>query len=414
MTRLPLEGLKVLDFCWDMAGPVMTSMLGDLGAEVIKVETRRRMDAIRFGRPVVGDTAAGDQGKAEDIQPFQHAMHRNKLGVTLNVATPEGLEIARRLVKETDVVAENFSAGTMDRLGLGYEELSRINPKLVMISISATGQTGPMQSAVSLNPIAIALSGLGSLLGYEGERPLAVMRNFYGDTNAGFHGAIAVLAALFRARRTGIGEHIDLSQWEASSSGLDLQFADAAAGATPTAAGNRHEWHAPHGTYPAAGERPGWNWVALHCETDEQWQTLCRVLGLNQMAVDRRFNDVMGRLEHRDELDRAIGEATQHRDKAELARELQANGVPAAPVMDVGDQFESEHFRDRGVFIEAHHDAVGYELVQALPWKTTRTGRGQFRRPAPFMGRDNGIVFGEMLGMSEAEIEALKEKKVLF
>ena len=257
MSRLPLEGIRVLDFCWVMAGPVMTSMLGDLGAEVIKVETRRRMDAIRFGRPVVGDTTAGDQGKAEDLQPFQHAMHRNKLGVTLNVTTPEGLEIARRLVAEIDVVADNFSAGTMDRMGMGYEDLRKINPKLVMVSISATGQTGPMHSAVSLNPIAVALSGLGSLLGYENERPVAVMRNFYGDTNAGFHGVVAVLAALFRAKRTGVGEFIDLSQWEASTSGLELQFAEAAAGDTPSAGGNRHAWYAPHRHLSRGRRAPG-------------------------------------------------------------------------------------------------------------------------------------------------------------
>ncbi len=413
MSRLPLQGIKVLDFCWVMAGPVMTSMLGDLGAEVIKVETRRRMDAIRFGRPVIGDTATGDQGQAEDIQPFQHAMHRNKLGVTLNVATPEGLDIARRLVAGIDVVAENFSAGTMDRLGLGYEELRQINPRLVMISISAAGQTGPMQSAVSLNPIAVALSGLGSMLGYENERPLGVMRNFYGDTNAGFHGAVAVLAALFRAKRTGVGEYIDLSQWEASTSGLELQFAESAAGNTPTAEGNRHAWQAPYGNYPTAGERPGWNWIAIHCETDDQWQALCRVLRLGPQASDARYMDAVGRLQHRDELDRAIAEATKDRDKTELAQELQANGVPAAPVMDIGNQFESEHFRDRGVFVEAHHDAVGYELVQALPWKTARVGRGQFRRPAPSMGRDNHIVFGEMLGMTELEIQQLQERGVL-
>lgn len=414
MTRLPLEGVKVLDFCWVMAGPVMTSMLGDLGAEVIKVETRRRMDAIRFGRPVVGDTSAGDQGKAQDIQPFQHAMHRNKLGVTLNVATTEGLEIARRLVAEVDVVADNFSAGTMDRLGLGYSELRAINPKLVMISISAAGQSGPMHASVSLNPIAVALSGLGSLLGYEDGPPLAVMRNFYGDTNAGFHGVIAVLAALFRARRTGIGEYIDLSQWEASTSGLELPFAEAAAGNAPRAAGNRHGWQAPHGTYPAAGERPGWNWVALRCETDDQWQALCRVLQLDALAADARFAHALGRLEHRDELDRAIAAATQHREKVELATALQANGVPAAPVMDIGDQFASEHFRQRRVFTEAHHDSVGYELVQALPWRTVRSERGTFRRPAPYMGRDNRTVFGEMLGMTEAEIEALEAKGVLY
>jgi crotonobetainyl-CoA:carnitine CoA-transferase CaiB-like acyl-CoA transferase len=138
------------------------------------------------------------------------------------------------------------------------------------------------------------------------------------------------------------------------------------------------------------------------------------VLDLGPLALDQRFKDVLGRLDHREALDMAIGEATQHRDKVELAGQLQANGVPAAPVMDVGNQFESEHFRDRGVFTEAHHDAVGYELVQALPWKTARVDRGQFRRPAPYMGRDNKAVFGDMLGMSDAEISALQQKGVLF
>jgi benzylsuccinate CoA-transferase BbsF subunit len=411
--RLPLAGVRVLDFCWVMAGPIMTAMLADLGAEVIKVESNARMDGTRLGRPMLGKSVAeGDRGEWPELQPLYHLLNRNKLGITLNLDEPEGLELAKRLVSESDVVTENFSAGTLNRVGLGYDVLKELNPAIVVLSLSGVGQEGPMKDALTYAPLAVALSGIGRLLNYPGEQSVSRMNAFFGDTQAGFFGAIAVMGTLFRARATGQGEYIDLSQWEAATCGTDSLYLQwQVEGQRPEPTGNRHPWKAPHGIYPAAGED---SWIAIACGSDQQWQSLCAVLGLADLALDRSLTGGMQRLAQSDRIDERIRTESSKHDKNQLAEELQRAGVPAAPVMNIQDQYESEHFRARGIHIEASHEKVGFEQLHGLPWRTARSGRGEFRRGAPLVAQDNDYVFGEILGLTEQQTTDLKERRVIY
>jgi benzylsuccinate CoA-transferase BbsF subunit len=297
-------------------------------------------------------------------------------------------------------------------MGLGYEVLKEINPALVVLSLSGVGQHGPMRDALTYAPLAVALSGVGGLLNYPGEEPVSRMHAFFGDTQAGFFGAIAIMGALFKARATGVGEYIDLSQWEAAASGLDSLFLDWTLEARrPEPAGNKHPWKAPHGIYPAAGDD---NWIAIACESDAQWRSLCDVLDLSELAADAGLDGGMKRLGASQVVDERVGAATRRHDKTRLAELLQAAGVPAAPVMNIQDQFESDHYRARGVHIEASHEKVGFEQLHGLPWRTQRSGRGEFRRGAPLIAQDNDYVFGEILGLSADEIANLEERRVVY
>lgn len=406
--RLPLSGVRVLDFCWVVAGPLMTAMLADLGAQVIKVESKLRMDGSRIGRPIVGDEKAGDEGDWPELQPLFHSMNRNKLDITLNLQAPEGVELAKRLAGISHAVTDNFSAGTLKRLGLGYEALREVNPSIVVLSMSGTGQDGPMSNALTYAPIVVAMSGLGSLLGYREEPPLAYLKGTYGDSNASMYSVMGLMAALLRARRTGVGEFLDVSQWETASCGLDLQFLETVKPGSVATKGNDHPWQAPHGNYRCAGED---EWIAVSCETDEQWRRLCGVLGIEGEA---RFEHAGERLQWRRELDELVGGKTVERERFELSEALQAAGVAAAPVMNIRDQFQSEHFQARGIHVEANHPKLGYELLQGLPWRTASHGRGKIRRAAPLFGQDNAYVFGELLGLTPEEIAEYEAKQVIY
>src|SRR5919201_4369008 len=201
--RGPLDGCRVLDFGWVLAGAIPGMVLADMGAEVIKVESRQRLDYMRMGRPIVGDQPDPEQN------PMFHNVNRNKLSITLNTMHQKGVELARKLVARCDVVIENFSPGVMDRLGLSYEELRRMRPDLIMASISSTGQTGPLRNLRAYAPSIAALAGLDSIMGYEGERPLG-LKHAYGDICGALHTVFAIVGALYQLQRTGRGQDIDL------------------------------------------------------------------------------------------------------------------------------------------------------------------------------------------------------------
>jgi crotonobetainyl-CoA:carnitine CoA-transferase CaiB-like acyl-CoA transferase len=411
-TRLPLEGVRVVDFCWVVAGPQMTNMLADLGAEVIKVESRTRMDGARLGRPMIGDDlAGGDAGAWPELQPLYHSMNRNKLAITLDMTQPRARDIIEKLCSISHAVTDNFSAGALARLGLGYERLREINPAIVALSISGTGQEGPMNDASTYAPLVVGLSGLGNLMGYEGEPPLGYMRGAYGDTHASLFSAFAIMAALYRARRTGVGDYLDVSQWETAVNGLEFHFLDLFDSGKARARGNKHPWFAPHGIYRCQGED---DWIGISCESDGQWRAICSVLGLKEAAENPRYAEAFDRLSSSDELDALIDSQTASWEKTQLATELQAAGVPAAPVMNIKDQYESPHFRERGIHVEASHPKIDYEVLQGLPWKTARAGRGEIRRAAPLIGQHNEFVFGELLGLSQDAIAELVEQKVIY
>jgi len=255
----PLAGVRVADFSWVWAGPFCSMQLAHLGAEVIRMESMRRVDVLRF-LPPFADGQAGPNRSG-----YFNQYNQGKRSVSLDLTTDEGKEIAKRVVAVSDVAVENFAGGVIDRLGLGYDVLSEVKPDIVMISMSGYGLNGPDSSFVSYGPAQVPLAGMSSLTGYAGWQPMHVGMS-YGDPNAGRHAAFAVLAALFYRKRTGEGQYIDMSQWESSMAVIGEGIMDYTMNGTqPPRDGNRDPFMAPHGIFQCQGEDV---WLSIACATD--------------------------------------------------------------------------------------------------------------------------------------------------
>lgn len=402
--RGPLDGYRVLDFGWVLAGAIPGMVLADMGAEVIKVESRQRLDYMRLGRPIVGDQPDPEQ------HPMFHNVNRNKLSITLNTIHPQAVELARKLAAHCDVVIENFSPGVMDRLGLGYEDLHRIKPDLIMASISSTGQTGPLRDLRAYAPSIGALAGLDSTLGYEGGRPLG-LKHAYGDICGALHTVFAIVAALYQRQRTGRGQYIDLSMLRATVATQGLGLMEyIMTGRVMQPRGNYDPTMAPYGNYPCAGED---RWVSIAVATDEEWQGLKAALGSPAWTSDPKFASRYGRLKHRHELDQHLAQWTATRSAEAVTELLQSHGVAAIPVMGAEERLFNPHFRARGLYADIEHPALGAEPIFNLMWNLSRTPSA-IRRHAPLMGEHNRQVFCGILGMSEPEVKALEEAQVIY
>lgn len=400
---LPLEGIRVCDFTWVWAGPFCTMQLAHLGAEVIKIESSRRSDTVRR-LPSFADNQPGLNRAG-----YFNQYNQGKLSLALDLATPEGRDVALRLAAISDVVAENFAPGVLSRLGLDYESIKRVKPDIIMISLSGYGSTGPLAPYISYGPAQVPMSGLSSLTGHPGGPPVQVGVS-YGDPNGGIHGALAILAALWHRQRTGQGQYIDESQWEAAIVMLgEALMEQVMNGRQPPRMGNRDPIESPSGTFRCAGED---NWVAIACATDEEWRALCRAMGQPDLADDPRYRTAADRKAHEEVLEAIITEWTKERDRWEITRTLQAMGVAAFPSMSAADLSADPHLNERGIFVELEHPEVGVRRHIGIPYKLSGTPV-QVRRPAPCLGEHTDYVLREILKMSDDEIMALREKGVL-
>jgi benzylsuccinate CoA-transferase BbsF subunit len=399
---LPLAGYRVIDFSWVWAGPLLGSLLADMGAEVIKVESRRRLDTHRW----TADNIERDPEK--DF--YFHSINRNKLGITLNLTKPEAISVLKRLVKISDVVIENFSAGVMERLGLGYESLREVNPPIIMISLPPAGHSGPLSDITTYAPTLAALAGLSSMVGYAGERVLGIELGI-GDPNSAVHGAFAVLSALYyRDSDGGDGQHIELSQQEALVSVLgEAILGFTMNGEAPGSIGNRHPTMAPHNNYRCEGDK----WVSIAVSSEEEWRSLCQVIGNPPWTREEQFNDMYKRLANQEELDKLVTDWTKNHTHYEVAEILQQAGVAAAPCLDIEERFLDPHLREREVYATVDHPAVGMEWVAGVPIKISETPAGVYRA-APMLGQHNEYVFKELLGMPDEEIAQLTRDEVAY
>jgi benzylsuccinate CoA-transferase BbsF subunit len=409
---LSLEGYRILDLGTAWAAPMLTQLLADMGCEVIKVESKSRLDGLRLGRPIVGDDiAGGDEGKWPNLQPAFHALNRNKLGITLDIKQSEGLALFKRLVKISDVVCSNFSPGVMERLGLGYESLKEVKPDIVAIFLSGVGQYGPYRDATLYATSITALSGVSSLIGYHNELPLGMTALAYGDANASNHGAFVVLAALYHRSRTGEGQQIDLAEAPASTSILGEAIMDHIMnGRAQVPQGNRHTFMAPHNNYRCNGDD---KWVSIAIKTDAEWHSFCQAVGDLPWTINERFADGLGRYKYQEELDKCITNWTGQFTPYEVMAKLQQFGVAAIPVMNIEDQYCDPHYQERNTFIEVEHPLVGLETLYGIPWRLSETP-GEIRRVAPSLGEHNSYVYGELLGLATEEVARLSEQKVIY
>lgn len=403
MSTQPLHGLKVLDLAWVIAGPLVGRALADFGATVIRVESSKRVDTAR----VLGPFPGGEYNPQTSVG-FENG-NLGKLGLSLDLAREEARETVRDLVAWADVLVESFLPGQMEKFGLDYERVRQINPSLIMLSSSLTGQTGPTARLPGFGNIGAALSGMKQMVGAEGGLPIGPYGP-YTDYIAPRFALMALLAALDQRRRTGEGCHLDISQVETAVTFLAPQVLDYQVnGRIAAAHGNRHHRYAPNGVFRCAGED---QWVALTVRDDDEWRRLATLIGGAALAGEQRFADVAGRMAHADDLEAIIEGWTAARSPAEAEAALQAIKVPAHRVSDTHDIADDPQLAHRGSLITVAHPIAGETVVDAARFALSRTP-AKYRRHAPRFGEDNDHVLADILNYSPEQIEALRQSGAL-
>jgi crotonobetainyl-CoA:carnitine CoA-transferase CaiB-like acyl-CoA transferase len=426
--RWALEGVRVVDLTWLLAGPGGTRILASFGAEVIRVEWRdpRALDFLRYTGPFPPRTGERcSQGLLEG-NPASNGVNRSgnfnninagKFGITLNLNHPRGREILKQLVSVSHVLCENFSPDQMERWGLGYDALAAVNPKLIYVQTTGMGKSGVYKDYSSYGPTAQALSGLTHLSGLPEPAMPAGWGYSYLDHSPGYYSSMLIMAALARQRRTGEGCYIDLSQTEvglmtSGTATLEAQLA----GAPSRRFGNRMpyaDW-APHGAYRTRGDD---EWITIAIQTDEQFRELAAETGMPELARDTRFANAAARKANEDELDLIVANFTISHERYDLMARLQRRAIAAGVVQKSVDRVERDpQLRARGYFVPLKHSEIGEWAIEGFPAKLSGSPAhvgGLPNRAAPTLGEDSDRVYGEILRISAAERAALKEEGVI-
>ncbi|MGE3074415.1 MAG: CaiB/BaiF CoA transferase family protein [Dehalococcoidia bacterium] len=400
MTPQPLAGIRVLDFCWMIAGPLTTRLLADLGAEVIKVESIARVDRIRE----VGVQPPTPHGETNGV--FNDC-NVNKKSILLNLGSPKGVELAKSLVARSDVVTSNFTPDRMDRWGLGYQHLKPVKPDIIVASLPVMGTEGPHSHWRAVGNGVIAMAGLNAHTGFPNREPFG-LGTLHSDFTSPYLGALQIMAAIHHRERTGEGQFIELAQYEATIHLLDTELLEYIVnGKSPERRGNFSRQYAPHGVYQCAGED---RWIAISVRDEREWNSLTTVLGLDELGRRADLMTLAGRLADVLELDSAVSAKTRDADDWLLAESLQAAGVCASPVENVEDLVKRDPMRE-GFFQEIQHPAGVSMLLQHEP--ITWNGERLPIRRAPFLGEDTETVYRELLGLSEDDLAELAAEGVI-
>ena len=397
----PLEGIRIADFTWAWAGPQGSLLLGMLGAEVIKIESRARLDHSR----VHSLTGGSLQGNIDE-SPVFNELNLGKRSVTLNLKKPQGRELVKQLVAESDVVLQNMRPGVLDRMGLGYEDLCKGKPNLIMLSSSAVGATGPEGNYAGYAPTFACLSGITSISGHPDLPPISLSGSV--DLRVGTASAFAVLAALQHREHSGEGQNIDLSSTEVMSAMMGHAFLDhQLCGEIPERMGNRDELMAPHGCYGCRepGER-----VTIAVGSESEWAALVELVG-DETLAGPSFTTASARKQNEDALDQRLEAWTLTRSAADLVETLQKQGIAAALVQSGASLSLDPHVRARQVFVPIVHPLLGERQSVRPPW---RMQGAEISEPAPLLGQHNAYVLGEILGLDTSEIERLSRDEIVY
>jgi len=390
----PLEGVRILDLTWVLAGPFASMVLCDLGADVIKVE-----------RPPIGDVARMTAPLVNGESCYFLSINRGKRSVAIDLKNEAGRDLFLRLVERVDVVMENFTPGTMETLGLSYDVLCQRNPRLIYAATSGFGQTGPDRLRPALDIIAQGMGGIMSITGEPGGPPVRPGTSL-GDIAAGLFTAIGVLAALHERERSGRGQMIDVAMLDCQISILENAFARYfATGQVPQPIGTRHPVATPFQAFPT---RDGYIVLALSWGVENQWELFCATIGRADLIDDPRFDTGPLRTEHHAELEPILIEAMKEKTTAEWVQEFDAIGLPCGPLNNIAQAAALPQVEAREMLVEVEHPCIGRFPLPNTPVKLSRTPGG-VRGPSPDLGQHTDDVLRELLGLPDAEIGRLRE-----
>ena len=423
MAKLPLEGIRVADITVIYAGPFATMNLADWGAEVIRVESIKHFQVLTRGgtahpnQDIVSDPIrtggiATYCGRDVSFRPWNrwtlfNAHARNKLGCTMDMTQPKGIEMFKRLIAVSDVFLESNAPHVKENLGLTYDVLKEVNPKLIMLSMPGFGGSGPYKYYRALGVHQEGFIGHTSLRGYPDSDPSTTSTVYHADEAAGATAALAVLMALHYRNRTGKGQHIDMAQAETTMPHLGEAIMDYTMNnRVQETMANRMPGAAPCGCYRCPGED---RWVNITVTSDEEWQGLCRAMGDPAWARDEKFSDSLSREHNQDELDGHIGEWTMKNNHYDLMYLLQKEGVPAGPIIFEDEAYTDPHLKEREFFQELTHEECGTHIYPGLSFKISGVPNS-IRRPPVRLGEYNEYVYKEVLGVSDEEYRQLEEE----
>ncbi len=408
-TDLPLAGVRVIDASHVFAVPYATGLLADLGAEVIKIQAHTRMD-VMAGHGPFPENIPGE--RAWDRVGSLNTVNRGKIGLSLDLTKPEAIEIFRRLVRVSDVLAESFTPRVMKKLGLDYAALREIRPELIMLSNTGYGHSGPWREYGSVATSLEATTGMCWLSGYENGPPSKIGQS-YTDFLACWNAVYALLLSLYRRRRTGRGQWIDLSMYQTGAATLGPLIMDYFAnGKVASRMGNRHPDMAPHNVYRCAGED---RWIAIAVDSDEAWRALGVAMAQPAWAAEARFAAAAGRIENSAFVDQQLSAWSAGQNAEEFAARLQKAGVMAGVVENGRDLLHDEQLRHRNFLELVRHppeSGIGERRYIGRPWKLSGAELA-ITRPAPQLGEHNREILTGLLGYSEAEVDALEKSQVI-
>ena len=387
-----LDGLTVLDFTWALSGPFCTMTLCDLGARVIKVETPESGDGFRRVGPFVNGNSA-----------YFSSVNRGKESISLNLKHPQAIELVQRLVLKVDVLAENFRAGVMERLGLGYRALSELNPRLIYLSVSGFGQTGPYRDRPAFDVVVQGLSGVMSINGPEGGEPTRVGTSV-GDIVPGLYGVIGILSGLHQRERSGHGCNVDIGMMDSVVAIVENAIMRYwATGEVPGPIGSRHPAITPFSSFPTAD---GFVVIAL-ANNAVQWERFCNLLGMPELNGDPRFADGQARNQHVHELTAIINDKMRTVPTAHWLEELRKADIPSAKVNTVADLYADPQVKARNMLVEIDQPGIGRQIMPGTPVKASGF-EDSITRHAPGVGEHTDSVLAGLLGISEAEVDELR------
>jgi CoA:oxalate CoA-transferase len=394
----PLEGVRVLDLTWVLAGPFASMVLRDLGADVIKIE-----------RPGIGDVARRTAPIVNGESAYFFSVNRGKRSLTLDLKSERGRDIFLRLVEKADVVMENFTPGAMERLGLSYDVLQERNPRLIYAATSGFGQTGPDRLRPALDVVVQGMGGIMSITG-EPDGPPVRPGASLGDITAGLFTAIGILAALRERERSGRGQMVDVSMLDCQISVLENAFVRYfATGEVPKPLGTRHPAATPFQAFPT---KDGYLVLALSWGVENQWELYCATIGRHDLIDDPRFDSPALRTEHHDELEPLLIEAMRRKTTAEWLRDFDAIGLPCGPLNNIPQAAEQPQVKARGMLVEVEHPVIGKLPLPDTPVKLSRTPGG-IRGASPALGEHTDEVLRELLALSDDEIADLRRSGIV-